>query len=350
MKKGEMHPLRIMRCQHNLTIVELAEEANVGASTIWRAEHHYSINAESRRRLCAFFDMAPQDLGLLSCAKQSLTFEQKRAIPYPFVEPCPPVYVAEKIPVAQLLTLSEGTDARQFVTQHEQSVTASVLETNGLVALLDANWTLDTLLDTLRIVFRGIQLLPSRLQRTLLLGMLTRTDTIPSSDNRQPSDEECSQVTEALSASIAQSQQFCRTASLIQVLIIGQGLFYLLRQTQNFLSYESYHGFHESVTNLMRSALSFQESSASRKQIAKKAEQGSEESFAIWQQAQNLSWKAAATNANGKQSEAIQFIETALRFLEGQEEKDYQHSLTNNKNSLTSLSPVFGQQPSFVDY
>src|ERR1700737_508394 len=52
MKKGEMHPLRTARCQHNLTIVELAEEAKVGASTIWRAEHHYSINAEYRRRLC----------------------------------------------------------------------------------------------------------------------------------------------------------------------------------------------------------------------------------------------------------------------------------------------------------
>ncbi len=108
MKKGEMHPLRIARCQHNLTIVELAEEAKVGASTIWRAENYYSINAESRRRLCTFFAMSPQELGLLGRAKQDPTFEPKHAKAYPFIEPCTPVYVAEKVPAAQLLALSEG--------------------------------------------------------------------------------------------------------------------------------------------------------------------------------------------------------------------------------------------------
>jgi hypothetical protein len=298
MKKGEMHPLRIARCRHNLTIVGLAEEAKVGASTIWRAEHHYSVNAESRRRLCAFFDTAPQELGLLGRSKQSLTFEQNRLTLYPFIEPCPPVYVAEKVPVAQLaqlLTLSEGTDVRQFVTQHEQPVT---LEMSSLAALLDINWTPDTLLDALRIVFQGIQLLPSRLQHTLLLGMLARTGTVPSSDSKYLLDEECSQVKEALNVSIAQSQQFCRNASPIHVLIMGQGLFYLLRQTQNFLSLESYRSFHESVTKLIESALFFQECNDSRRQVPKK-------------------------------------------------EKDHQHLLTNSRNSL---SPVFGQQPSFIDY
>src|SRR5438552_6055202 len=123
MKKGEMHPLRIARCQYNLTIVELAEEAKVGASTIWRAEHHYSINAESRRRLCAFFGTHPQELGLLERAKQDLTFEPKCSKAYPFIEPCPPVYMAEKVSAAQLPTLSERTDARQFTTQGDRKST-----------------------------------------------------------------------------------------------------------------------------------------------------------------------------------------------------------------------------------
>ncbi len=350
MKKGEMHPLRIARCQHNLTIVKLAEEAKVGASTIWRAEHHYSVNAESRRRLCAFFDMAPQELGLLGQSKQNLTFEQKRLTLYPFVEPCPPVYVAEKVPVAQLLTLSEGTDMQQFFTQREQPVTDSVVEMNGLAALLDTNWTFDTLLDALRIVFQGIQLLPSRLQHTLLLGMLTRTDTIPLSDSKHLLDEECSQVTNALNISIAQSQQFCRNASPTYILIVGQGLLYLLRQTQNFLSLESYHSFHKSVTNLIGSALFFQEYSDSGKQASKKAQQAPQENLDVWKQAQHLNWKAVAANASERQTEVIQFIATALHLLEGQEEKDYQPALINSSNSLKSLSPVFGQQPSFVDY
>jgi hypothetical protein len=349
MKRGEIHPLRNARRQHNLTIVKLAEEAKVGASTIWRAEHHHAINAESRRMLCTFFNMAPQELGLLGHPKQNPTFEQKRLTLYPFVEPCPPVYVAEKVPVAQLLTLSEGSDVQQFFTHRKQPVTNSVVEMNGFAALFDTNWTFDTLLDALRIVFQGIQLLPSRLQHTLLLGMLTRTDTI-SPDSKCLLDEECSQVTKALNISIAQSQQFCRNAGPIQVLLVGQGLLYLLRQTQNFLSRESYGSFHESVTNLIGSALFFQEYSDGCRQAPKKADQASKERLDTWEQTQDLKWEPVAADESSQQTEELQVIETALHLLKDQEEKDYQHSRTNTRNSLNSLSPVFGQQPSFVDY
>lgn len=347
MKKGEMHPLRIVRCQHNLTIVELAEEAKVGASTIWRAEHDYSINAESRRRLCAYFAMAPDELGLLGHSKQNLTFEQ--AIPHAFEEVCPPVYVTEKVPLVQLLMPSEGLDGQPLVTQREQPGADAVLEMNSFAALLDANWELDTLLDALRIVFQGIQLLPSRLQHTLLLGMLSRMDTRSLSTNPHISVEECSLVTEALNKSIAQGRQFCHTASPVQVLIAGQGLLYLLQQTQNFLSPESYRSFHEAITNLIGSALFFQEYSGSSRQLPKKAYQVTLERPDIWKQTQSLNQKAVAAHTDGKHAEALRFIETALHLLEGQEEKDYQR-LHTDRNSLKSFSPVFGQQPSFVDY
>jgi len=349
MKKGEIHPLRIVRLQRNLTIIDLAEEAKVGASTIWRAEHDYSINAESRRRLCSYFNMPPEDLGLLKHKKQNLTFEQESPTPYAFEDTFPPVYVTEKMPVVQLLTSSEGSDAGQFSKQNEQSDTASVLEMNGLAALFDANWTLDTMLDALGIVFQGIQLLPTRLQHTLLLGMLSRKDATALPIGKHASEEERSQVTEALNTSIVQSQQFCRAASSVQILIAGQGLLYLLRQTQNFLSPESYHSFHEAITNLIGPALFFQEYSDSNKQIPKKVYQVTLERPDIWQQTQSLNQKAVAANACGKHTEAIRFIETALRLLEGHEEKDYQR-LHIDRNSLKSFTPVFGQQPSFVDY
>lgn len=349
MKKGEMHPLRIVRLQHNLTIVDLAEEAKVGASTIWRAEHDYSINAESRRRLCSYFNMSPEDLGLLNHKRQNFTFEQESPTPYAFEDIFPPVYVTEKMPVVQLLTPSEGSDDRQFSHQNEQSDTTSVLEMNGLAALFDANWSLDTMLDALGIVFQGIQLLPTRLQHTLLLGMLSAKDAIALPIGEHASEEERSQVTEALNTSLAQSQQFCRAASPVQVLIAGQGLLYLLRQTQNFLSPESYHSFHEAITNLIGSALFFQEYSDSNKQIPKKVYQVTLERPDIWKQTQSLNQKAVAAHTSGNHTEAIRFIETALRLLEGREEKDYQR-LHIDRNSLKSFSPVFGQQPSFVDY
>ncbi|MBA2392769.1 MAG: helix-turn-helix transcriptional regulator [Ktedonobacteraceae bacterium] len=346
MKKGEMHPLRIVRLQYNLTIVELAEEAKVGASTIWRAEHDYSINAESRRRLCSYFNRPPDELGLLNHEKQNLTFEQESSTPYAFENVFPPVSVTENMPVVQLLTSSEGSDGQH---QHEQSDATSVLEMNSLAALFDANWTPDTMLDALGVVFQGIQLLPARLQHTLLLGMLSITDATTLPIGNHASEEECSQVTEALNTSIAQSRQFCRAASPTQVLIATQGLLYLLRQTRNFLAPESYHSFHEAITNLMGAALFFQEYSDSSRQIPKKVYQVTLERPDIWKQTQSLNQKAVVANASGKQNEAIRFIETALHLLEGHEEKDYQH-LHIDRNSLKSFSPVFGQQPSFVDY
>ena len=59
------HPLRVARCRHNLTLQELAEEVQMSVSTLWRAENGFSINAESRRRLCRYFEMSAHELGLL---------------------------------------------------------------------------------------------------------------------------------------------------------------------------------------------------------------------------------------------------------------------------------------------
>ncbi len=60
-----LHPLRSIRQQQNLTIAQLANLANVSSTTIWRAEHGRSVNAESRRRLCAFFNVNSRELGLV---------------------------------------------------------------------------------------------------------------------------------------------------------------------------------------------------------------------------------------------------------------------------------------------
>lgn len=64
MRKAATHPLRTARTRYNLTIEQLAQETSMSTATIWRAEHNYSINAESRRRLCTYFGMTSQELGL----------------------------------------------------------------------------------------------------------------------------------------------------------------------------------------------------------------------------------------------------------------------------------------------
>ena len=46
MSKNHIHPLRIIREQHNLTIEKLAEAAKLGAQIIWNAEHNRPIGAD----------------------------------------------------------------------------------------------------------------------------------------------------------------------------------------------------------------------------------------------------------------------------------------------------------------
>lgn len=65
---------------------------------------------------------------------------------------------------------------------------------------------------------------------------------------------------------------------------------------------------------------------------------------------QYLSDKGATTDYDTKEVELIQAFETPLRLLECQEEKGNQSLIVDNRNNQKSLSPVFGQQPSFVDY
>jgi len=65
MSRKHIHPLRNVRNRRDLTIEQLAEEVKLGTKTIWSAEHYRPISAESRRRLCEYFGMTSQELGLI---------------------------------------------------------------------------------------------------------------------------------------------------------------------------------------------------------------------------------------------------------------------------------------------
>ncbi len=58
------HPLAVVREHHNLTQKRLAEVVRIGERTVTRAENNKPISAESRRRLCEYFGMTAEQLGL----------------------------------------------------------------------------------------------------------------------------------------------------------------------------------------------------------------------------------------------------------------------------------------------
>lgn len=332
MKRGDAHPLRTARCQHNLTIEGLAEKARVGASTVWRAEHSYPINAESRRRLCAYFNMTPQALGLLQHVGAYATVEQPSLTEYAFTGASDDE--EEALPITQPLE-----EIGQLSIQPE-----SEFGENNLEALLDAHWTLDTVLDSLRIALQGIQSLPVRLQQTLLLGMLSRMDTLALPGSRRISATERHQVKEALGSSIEQCWQFFHIASPTQVFLVGQGLLHLLEQTRVFLYPADYQSFYAAITNLIGSASFFQGFYDVALQTHKRAFRAAQEGADLWNLAQSLNWQAIAANSSSRPAEAIQYIETALHLLEGREEQDYQRLRAHLCADLAYNASILGEQ------
>jgi tetratricopeptide (TPR) repeat protein len=363
MKRRDTHPLRAARCKHNLTIEGLAEEAKVGASTVWRAEHNYPINAESRRRLCAYFHTTPQALGLLSHLEQGDSGEQASLTGAFTAEISPSAYGLEDVPAASLTTsegagielplmlsgvqqkqadVRYGRDRVEATPQHSRE---ALLSMNGLDALLDAHWTLDTVLSALRVTLQGLQGLPERMQHTLLLGMLSRIDTLDLPEGKHISEEEHQQVKETLSISIGQCWQFFHIASPLQIFIVGQGLLYLLSQTRAFLSADDHRSFYAAIMNLSGSASFFQGSYEVAQNTHKKAYEAVLGSSDIWNQTQSLNWQAIAASANGKHTEAIQFIESALSLLTDKTEQDYQRLRAHLLADWAYNASILGDDP-----
>src|ERR1043166_4498431 len=103
----------------------------------------------------------------------------------------PSEHEAEELSFAQPLEQEEAGVKRLFI---QQELSDQEFATNRLDALLNAHWTLDTVLDALRIALQGIQGLPIHLQQTLLLGMLSRMDILALSGSKRVSAEERRQV------------------------------------------------------------------------------------------------------------------------------------------------------------
>src|SRR5258707_525245 len=61
-----VHPLRLERERRNLSQRMLADFAQLGVSTIMRAEHGQRIGAAARQHVCAYLNKSPEDLGLVT--------------------------------------------------------------------------------------------------------------------------------------------------------------------------------------------------------------------------------------------------------------------------------------------
>jgi tetratricopeptide (TPR) repeat protein len=323
MDAAHVHPLRAARARHNLTIERLAEAAKVGASTVWRAEHAYPINAESRHRLCAYLGMTSEELGLVpdrrekSAADAGLALEVSREPAAPLVpQPSHAPVIFHHVP--------DGF-AQQAQALSEQDIGAWLAWAgNDLAALFDAGWTLESVLDALRVVLKGVQGMAEPVRRgffqTAGAAMMSQ---IPLPAREHVSLEERERLGNALRKSVADGWQLFHTARPAHVLVVAQAQLYLLQQTHAFIEHDLRCSLYAALYDLIGAALWLQGHSAAAQRAYEKAHIAALEGGDIWNMAQSLNWQSVVANGAGKYAEAIKSIEAALRLLTHQDGEDH---------------------------
>lgn len=263
------HPLRVMRTRHNLTLEGLAKKVKISTATVWRAENGYPISAESRRLLCAYFNATSQELGLIEHIKKEKM--QKDVVPSltnlspsrEMVTTTPDqLYDIPSVPTIifkQGQTLDVLTEQQDQVSLEQQLGAWLAIEACNIGSLFDAGWTLEAILESLRVVLQGVQGMPPTMRRQLLqLGNAAVVSHVNVPMREHVSGEERMQLIRSLNESIATGWKLCHTTDSSQALIIGEAQLYLLQRYHSVLPSRDRTLFYTSIYNLLGEALHLQ--------------------------------------------------------------------------------------------
>ncbi len=317
------HPLRTARRRQNLTIDRLAEAAKVGASTVWRAEHAYPINAESRRRLCAYLGMTSEELGLVMDRREKGTDDAGHLVSAPgasstpsAAQPAHPLVVFHHFP--------DGFSQQAQPTSEQDMGVWLASAGSDLAALFDAGWSLESVLDALRIVLQGVHGMTLPVRRTLFQATGTALlSQMPLPTREHVSFEERERLCDALRKSVAEGWQLFHTARPAQVLVVAQAQLYLLQQTHTFLEHDMRCSLYAGLYDLIGAAFLYQGHYIAAQRAYERAHIAALEGNDIWNMAQSLNWQSVVANGAGHYAQAIRLIEAALRLLANQHDEDY---------------------------
>lgn len=306
-----VHPLRTARCLRNLTIKQLADAARVGTSTVWRAEHNYPINAESRRRLCMYFTMTSQELGLVSTENVAPPVGESGPLP----ELSSACTADEPAPPSEMQDHAGDGPELSYERQIGEWLAA---RGSSLTSLLDTGLTLDEVLNSLRVVLYGSQGLP-----VLLRNKLLYTQGVAMQTRKRVSLEERTHLHKALLQSVEEGWQLFHISRPLQVLVTTQAQLYLVRQTQDWIEPETRCALYAALYNLLGAAFFYQGRYELTQQACKNAYRAAAEGSDNWDSAQSLNWQAIASNARGLYMDAIRTIEAALKLIKNEEEEKF---------------------------
>jgi len=265
-----VHPLRVARVERGLTQEELAQEIGLGVSTIRRAEQWFPLNIKTQRILSNYFEKTPKELGLLG---RGWT-QGDGKVTSPLQNTLNP---STHLPVVEALAASSriGTPSSQFIPTQAIDLLAAqpnivtdehagawlALGTSHLAQLFDEGWSLENILDSLRVVMQGAQGIPAIARRKLLqLSGAAMVSGITLPMGEYVSIDERVQLTGALGKSIAEGWTLFHKSKLnvSQVIAVAQAQFALLKQVEPLISPVDRSLFFSAVYRIIGTVLAFQ--------------------------------------------------------------------------------------------
>jgi tetratricopeptide (TPR) repeat protein len=270
----------------------LADLTGLAKVTIERAERGEPVGTYAREKLVEFFEREPKELGLVS--EEHTRF---RAVDF----------------------LCEASDE----PVERQLGAWLALGAGDLAPLFDAGLSLESLLESLRIVLKVVQAMPKFSRRTLFkLGAAAAVRNIRIPEGRHISAEDQARLHSALGESIAASWKLFHTASNAQVLAIGQAQLYFVQQASPHLYPSVRSLFYAGVYNLIGASLHIQGHYAEAYQEHERAYLAALEGMNVLNMAQSRSGQANGLREQQRYSEALQTIEAALHLVSQQNDTE----------------------------
>ncbi|MGH2497927.1 MAG: helix-turn-helix transcriptional regulator, partial [Ktedonobacteraceae bacterium] len=172
-----VHPLRVARVERGLTQDDLAQETDLGVSTIRRAEQWFPLNIKTQRILSDYFKKTPRELGLLGRGWTQGSAQPISALPTalnPSQRLSPieaPVPLLHKTAPPTYYTPTQAIDllsAQPNIVTDQHAGAWLALGTSHLAQLFEEGWSLESILESLRVVLQSAQGLPNMSRRKLL--------------------------------------------------------------------------------------------------------------------------------------------------------------------------------------
>lgn len=201
-------------------------------------------------------------------------------------------------------------------TAEQQASAWLMLGASGLSQLFNEGWTLDGILESLKVVLQSTQVMtPISRPQLLRVGASAFVNTTIPSKREPTSSSEQAELEQALGASIAVGWKLFLTASPIQVLAFGQAQLRLLQQIRAYLPPQACPMLYSSVYRLIGITLQIQGRYEEALQAHQCASLAALEATDPWHMVQNLMCEANTYQALNQHNMSMQTIERAVQLL-----------------------------------